>query len=194
MTDETRKVFATLLVAAVIALVFGIPLGAFLQIFSSKQQIDWAAWFQAIFSILGIAIAIYVPWRIHQREREEKAHEQKLQAHGIALLLKPELITLKGALERRLKSQEITGTVLLPTGLKESLDRLYLLGPAGGELLVAASIIMAEPSLPEGYVFPQHAGKLFRLHKERMQIALDSVNSALSKLDDVLATGKSLQR
>gem|GEM_PF-6707282 len=192
MTDEFKRVIAVLGVSAILAAAFGLPVGAFLQTVASKQQIEWAAWIQAIFSIAGIAIAIYVPWRIHQREREEKAHEQKLQAHGIALLLKPELITLKGALERRLKSQEMTGTILLPAGLKGSLDRLYLLGPAGGELLVAASVIMAEPPLPEGYVYPQYAGKLFRLHKERMQIALDSVSNALSLLDSVLETGKLL--
>ena len=40
---------------------------------------EWAAWVQAIGSVIAIAVAIWVPWKIHNRER--KAVEQASNAY-----------------------------------------------------------------------------------------------------------------
>jgi hypothetical protein len=66
---KKSEILATLAVAVLLALVFGIPVGAWLQTLSRKANFDLAAWSQAVFSIFGIGVAIYVPWAIHRREQ-----------------------------------------------------------------------------------------------------------------------------
>jgi hypothetical protein len=46
----------------------------------------WAAWTQAVFSVLAICIAIAVPWRQHARQRKADESVDLLKARSLALL------------------------------------------------------------------------------------------------------------
>lgn len=53
---------------AIVALLAGIALGRETFGFNPTSEVT-AAWVQAIFSVVAIGVAVWVPWRIHQREQ-----------------------------------------------------------------------------------------------------------------------------
>jgi hypothetical protein len=95
-----------------------------------------AVWMQAI--VAGVAIiAVYfvatIPVRAEAKAREA---ERRLHAWGLALLLIPEIIVLKGEIETCIESGTIyDAPVEVPASLIGKTDRLYLLGEIGGRLL-----------------------------------------------------------
>jgi hypothetical protein len=101
-----------------------------------------AGWMQAI--IAGIAIvAVYfaatIPVRAEAKAREA---EKRLRAWGLALLLTPEIIVLKGEIETCIDSGTIYGApVQVPASLIDKTNQLYLLGETGGRLLQAIGMV-----------------------------------------------------
>jgi len=77
MIENRRRVLiAALVFALLVALV---AIGASMGLKSS----DWAAWVQAIGSLIGLSIAVWVPFKINQNERRER-HQR--EDHAIAVL------------------------------------------------------------------------------------------------------------
>jgi hypothetical protein len=101
-----------------------------------------AGWMQAI--VAGIAIiAVYVAATLPVRaEARYRANERKLRADGMALLLLPYVLVLKGEVETAIDSGSILGKpVTIPDTLLSRADDLYLLAGAGARLLQAIGMI-----------------------------------------------------
>ena len=61
---------------------------------------EYAAVIQAIGTLLAIAIAIWVPFKIHSNETRRREHENRLKGQAIALLIEPLLRVIDGQIER----------------------------------------------------------------------------------------------
>jgi hypothetical protein len=99
-------------------------------------------WMQAI--VAGIAIiGVYVAATIRVRaEAKARAAERRLRAWGLALLLIPEIIVLKGEIENCIdKGTIFDAPVQVPASLIGKTDQLYLLGNIGGRLLQAIGLV-----------------------------------------------------
>lgn len=127
-------------------------------VFFTSFMIDWGwvtpAWVQAIGTLLALAIAIYVPRRIHGREAKERADDQRRQGQGIALLIGHTLRTLEGEIHRTInkidriikkgepvKFQEMV--IDIPQLIQAEVNRLWLMGPAGDRILHVVSTLEA---------------------------------------------------
>jgi hypothetical protein len=101
-----------------------------------------AGWTQAL--IAGVAIvAVYIAATIPVRaETARLEKERKLKAQGLALLLIPEILVLKGELETIIETGSIYGKpIAIPISLENKIDELYLLSEAGGRLLQSVGLV-----------------------------------------------------
>jgi adenine-specific DNA methylase len=101
-----------------------------------------AGWMQAI--VAGVAIiAVYLAATIPVRaEARFRAADRRLRAEGMALLLLPEIIVLKGEIETHIEEGSVYDIpVAVPTSLSSKTDELYLLGETGGRLLQAVGMV-----------------------------------------------------
>ncbi len=101
-----------------------------------------AGWMQAI--VAGIAIiAVYLAATVQVRaEARAREAERRLRAWGVALLLIPEIIVLKGEIETCIESGTIfDAPVQVPGSLSSKTDQLYLLGQTGRRLLQAIGMV-----------------------------------------------------
>src|ERR1700722_3574915 len=90
-------------------------------------------WEQAI--LAGVAIiAVYLAAPIAVRaEARAREAERRLRAWGLALLLAPEIMVLKGEIETCIESGTIyDAPVQVPASLIDKTDQLYLFGETGG--------------------------------------------------------------
>jgi hypothetical protein len=99
-------------------------------------------WMQAIVAVIAI-VAVYfaatIPVRAEARSRER---ERSLRAQGLALLLFPEIIVLKGEIETYIESGNIYDAPVTPPAiLLAKTDQLYLLDETGGRLLQAIGMV-----------------------------------------------------
>lgn len=62
---------------------------------------DLAAWVQAIGSVIGIAIAIAVPWYQTRTARRDQQDERSKRAGALAVVLYPELVRMRGFINER---------------------------------------------------------------------------------------------
>jgi hypothetical protein len=101
-----------------------------------------AAWVQAFVSAAAI-VAVYVAATIPVRaERVRRESELRLRSQGLALLLIPELVALKGELETALQNGPIyKAPIELPTSLNDKADELYILEEVGGRLLQTIGLV-----------------------------------------------------
>jgi hypothetical protein len=101
-----------------------------------------AMWVQAIvagIAIIAVYLAATIPVRAEAKVRER---DRRLRAEGMALLLIPEIIVLKGEIETCIDSGSIYDALLeVPESLVSKTDQLYLLGPSGGRLLQAIGMV-----------------------------------------------------
>jgi hypothetical protein len=101
-----------------------------------------AGWLQAIvagIAIVAVYLAATIPVRAEAKAREA---ERRLRAWGLALLLTPEIIVLKGEIETCIDSGTIyDAPVQVPASLIDKTDQLYLLGETGGRLLQAIGMV-----------------------------------------------------
>jgi hypothetical protein len=103
-----------------------------------------AGWMQAIVATIAI-IAVYyaatIPVRAEARYRNK---ENKLRADGMALLLLPDILVLKGEIETMIDSGNIfEPSVTVSSTLEGRADQLYLLGEIGGRLLQSIGMVNA---------------------------------------------------
>jgi hypothetical protein len=101
-----------------------------------------AMWTQAV--VAGVAIiAVYVAATIPVRAeaRRQKA-ERKLRADGLALLLYPEIIALKGEMEKAIESGDIYDTpIVVPATLVVKTGDLYVLEETGRRILQTIGLV-----------------------------------------------------
>ena len=101
-----------------------------------------AGWMQAIvagIAIIAVYLAATIPVRAEAKAREE---EKRLRAWGLALLLIPEIIALKGEIETCIDSGTIfDAPIQVPASLLGKTDQLYLLGETGRRLLQAIGMV-----------------------------------------------------
>jgi hypothetical protein len=101
-----------------------------------------AGWMQAIVASVAIVAVYYaatIPVRAEARYREQ---EKKLRADGMALLLLPDILVLKGEIETMIDSGDIHDPpVTVSSTLEGRADQLYLLGSAGGRLLQSIGMV-----------------------------------------------------
>lgn len=85
---------------------------------------DWAAWMQAIGSIVAIGIAFAVPWWQTRAARQDQKAEHDRRRAGLLMMIHPELTDLKSWSRR---SRERVNTVLQSDGLKIRIQRVDLI-------------------------------------------------------------------
>ena len=102
-----------------------------------------AGWMQAIVASAAIVAVYYAATIPVKAEARYRARERKLRADGMALLLLPDIIVLKGEIETIVDSGNIyQEPVGVPPSLFNRADELYLLGEAGGRLLQAIGAVI----------------------------------------------------
>jgi hypothetical protein len=101
-----------------------------------------AGWAQAVIAgcaIFAVYLAATIPVRADAARRER---ERKIRATGLALLLVPEIVVLKGLVETCIEQGTIyDNPIELPANLAAKTDQLYILGDTGGRLLQAMGIV-----------------------------------------------------
>lgn len=130
----------------------------------------WAAWVQAIGSVLGIATAIAVPAWLFRQERTRRANEQAQRAKGYALFLLPmvrRLLRNVRHAEWRLSQNdahfeldEISKLLSLPVELHQNSIVMHELGGIGSVLQDAIQGVSGLESLIDSHDFYlRHGGE-----------------------------------
>lgn len=111
-----------------------------------------AGWMQAIvagIAIVAVYLAATIPVRAEAKAREA---ERRLRAWGLALLLIPEIIVLKGEIETCIESGTIfDAPVQVPASLSGKTDQIYLLGQTGRRLLQAIGMVNGVAAQTRGF-------------------------------------------
>jgi len=119
-----------------------------------ENHLGLAAWVQTIGIFIALAIAIYVPIRIHGREMKERADDRRRQGQGIAWLirytLRPLAIEMLNAVHEIRKGNLAVIAIDVPPLIQEQVSRLWLMGRAGEQILHLVSKIDANKALMEG--------------------------------------------
>lgn len=109
---------------------------------SANEQ---AAWLQAIGSVIGIGVAIAVPWWQRRSERADQAVREARRARSLGTVVIRELRTLERRMEsemRKLKTARDHELIevskrAIPQLLWDKADDLHLLGAPGSKVLLA---------------------------------------------------------
>jgi hypothetical protein len=95
-----------------------------------------AAWVQAIIASAAIIVVYFAATIPIRAEAKFRATDRRLRAEGMALLLIPEIVALKGEIETHVEMGSIYDPpVALPPTWVAKTDELYILGEIGGRLL-----------------------------------------------------------
>lgn len=160
-----------------------------------------AAWVQSGGTLFALGIAIGVPWFLHSREIQERKTDRALQAQGIALLIRPSLVVLKGKLDRELRmvregaAPHEFRAVKVPETITGQIDQLWMMGVAGGHTLQLVSTLDADDqNLAEFTHYmngaeqaPITISKMLRARAKTLDFALDDTNDALAQIETLLA-------
>ncbi|GAB2612258.1 hypothetical protein [Novilysobacter erysipheiresistens] len=101
----------------------------------------WAAWVQAVGSIIAIGVAIFVPSRIASKDRARAETFRRFRAATYAFVLLPQLRTMEGRLATakarwrevpsRYDDDDVAEYLNVPEGLSERLLDIHELAEAG---------------------------------------------------------------
>jgi hypothetical protein len=139
----------------------------------------------------GTLLAGWIAWMAVHKElaftAANDATERKLQAQGLALLLHAELIAFKGQLAGSnvsLYQAEISP----PELIIRFLDRLYILGPAGGAILLMIGALEANKrsGVPSAYEVGEDRDELVKLRVQRIEVARMCCSEAVVELDKLI--------
>jgi hypothetical protein len=165
-----------------------------------QQLLDWiethpgvASWAQAVGAIVAIVAAFLISASQLRSERKRAAEERLRKAKGMALLLGTELRAFEAHLSWIVENQnpEDSIIVLPPTLVAHSAD-LYLLGGAGGALLLMISALHAHEAQRAAFVDALRSNDVSEKEVwDRMvgilQPALDSCREAITGMDRIVA-------
>lgn len=114
----------------------------FVSLCGLKPEVQ-AAWVQAVFSVIGIVVAILVPWLLRLAEQKERRRRDADVSRDLALLLLPSVRRWREQLSsspdpgERLLGAEFNGSYRVPVEISSDIERLHLLGPAARHLQMA---------------------------------------------------------
>ncbi|MEN5209382.1 hypothetical protein ABE493_14805 [Stenotrophomonas terrae] len=156
-----------LLIISTICTGFGILLswGLFYRWGSAppSKPVDLSAWVQAIGSIVGILLAIAIPYLQRRSEVRDRKERDALIARSLGTVLLRELIKFEGKIKRDQRiasgagSTEIVDieTNTIPREIWDRVERLHELGPAGHHALLAINAVQhAQEELDGGRLTP----------------------------------------
>ncbi len=183
---------AALLFGALLGLVVGASWGVS-RICSDFNE--WPGWIQAIGSLIGIATAIYVPWRQRQLERADELRDRHLQAQAVGILVVHDLRVLQGTLERALPQRALEHlSVGPPRSLEDSVGEFWKMGEVGGLLTLLLGVLRANRDLlvplegaPPGIEFDYM--EAVRLSQDRIRSAIALCIEAVRGIDAMLDVG-----
>jgi hypothetical protein len=125
-------------------------------------SVDWPAWVQALGSVIAILVAVEISRRQFrhsenltrsQWDREERV--RSLRARSLALAIYPELLEMKAKIARA-RGFDPLQRASIPPVLIESVDRLYLLEEAGGEIQQFLAIVRQYNRMAEEIIGMPH--------------------------------------
>lgn len=141
--------------ATLIAMAFGFGFlmawGLFFQpiVIDEKASNQLPAWVQAFGSIIGIGVAIAVPYKIHNREQQAAAKDKRLRERSYMLYLLPMVSRLQGQVSNALEivldwdvpdyPDFLTAAKIstIPAELSSQLIQLHEIGPPAERLQAA---------------------------------------------------------
>jgi hypothetical protein len=144
----------------------------------------------------GTVLAGWIAWIAVHKEltftAESAATERRLQAQGLALLLHAELIAFEGQLAQSNVSL-YRAEISPPELIIRFLDRLYLLGPAGGAILLMIGALEANkrtgmPSVIADVLDDDDGDERLKLRDERIEIARKCCSEAVVELNKLIQT------
>ena len=169
-------------------------ISAFLSFVESHLGV--AAWIQAFGTLIALAVAIWVPFRIHKSERRELEKDRIRQGQGIALRVMHVLRALDGQIERALSGIESEYqdeapefkdlAIAVPQPIEDVLDQLWLMGSAGGSILHAVSTLQTN-KIENANV--NEIGHVFDLAVERLESVRRDIADALEAIDQIVDSG-----
>ena len=114
-----------------------------------------AAWVQAVFSVVGIGVAILVPWQLRRAELEDRRCRNADISRDVALLLLPsvqrwrELFSTSPESGERSFHAVFNDSYKVPPEIVEDVERLHLLGPAARYLQAAVFLAREVEANPQ---------------------------------------------
>jgi hypothetical protein len=151
-----------------------------------------AAWVQAVGVIGAIISAFLVPYFQRRLDRRDQLADRRLQAQAIALVTQADLLVLKGAIDRALKVNLLNSArVKLPPSILDNIERLWVMGNAGGAILQLVGTLNAHEALIDQgmemltFSYP-NPDDLLRLARERLEYAREACMEALSHIETLL--------
>ena len=83
--EPSMRFLGGVVVGAIITSVFAASMHDFSQIK------DWPSWAQAYLASIALVIAIYIPWKIDERQRKRALEQEQKRAYTLAHQIKPEI-------------------------------------------------------------------------------------------------------
>ena len=152
-----------------------------------------AATIQAVGTLLAIAIAIWVPFKIHSNETRRREREIRLKGQAIALLIEPLLRAIDGQIDREgFVRPEGSRQIEIPETILSLSRDLWLMGEAGGNVLQLIGILQAHNRILEDTISvpadmdEEERREFSRLFHERLNLARECLTDAFAAFDMLL--------
>jgi hypothetical protein len=158
------------------------------DITAACASIDWPAWVQAIGSVLAILAAVEISRRQFrhaerltrsQWDREERV--RSIRARSLALAIYPELWEMKAKIARAGTFDPLQ-CISIPPVLIESVDRLYLLDAAGGDIQQFLAFVRQYNRMAEEVIGMPHGEKQIESLTHHLNVADTALAQALEKI------------
>ena len=161
------------------------------------RRMEWlnqnAPAIQAVGTLLAIAIAIWVPFKIHRNEARRGEREIRLKGQAIALLIEPLLRAIDGQIDREgIVRPEGPNPIEIPEEILSHSRDFWLMGEAGGNVLQLIGILQTHNRILEETVpLPTDMDEKERrefahLFHERLNLARKCLRDAFAAIDILL--------
>ena len=152
-----------------------------------------AAAIQAVGTLLAIAIAIGVPFKIHLNQTRKQEREIRLKGQAIALLIEPLLRTIDEEVDREgFVRPEGPHRIEIPETILSLSRDLWLMGEAGGNVLELIGILQTHNRLLGRTISmpidmeEEERREFSRLFHERINLARECLRDAFAAIDTLL--------
>jgi|SRR5665213_1611346 len=169
-----------------------------------------ASWLQAIGAIVGLGVAIYVPWSQRRNEARVRADQDRVKARSVAIAISPDLVEVLVLWEKAsaiIQNETAQGptyaleqlisdiTIPLPETLVTYEKRLYWMGePVGPDVQQLVSVIRQYNGLVEtihqqaiNYTIPYDPKRVRQSlagQLQAMRLCLNSIDKNLTAIHD----------
>jgi hypothetical protein len=158
-----------------------------------------AAWVQAIGAILAIGAGFLVVLVQQQLERKADDKEKRQRATALAILLQPEIVGFRGAMERATHTGVLESTALeIPGSIVKYADQLYVLGGAGLDLLQMMGAVNVVVAQKMDFHASDRTGNPLREPvnsnlSANLSVAITACDAAIAGLDPLIRDGSELK-